>query len=103
MSPKDFINKLVQEENIKVPSYYDLTDESDFRAFCYDTLADYGYYINNDRIYQIQNEEKDPNGDIFEYRVKESGQVEYEFNFYNGGTCLEEQVYDLINIIEEEN
>lgn len=102
MSPKDFIDKLVQEKNIKVSSYYDFTNEEDIRDFCADVLLDLGYYINNDRIYQIINEEKDPDRDIFEYKVKENGQVEYEFKFYNGGTCLSEQVYDLINIIEED-
>ena len=98
-----FVSKLIEDYEIKVPAYYDLTVEQDFQYFCSGTIADdYEYYFSDKGIYKIDNTECDSDDDIFEYSKNEKGEVEYQFQFYNGGTCLSEQVDELIEKIEKD-
>lgn len=100
LSPKGFVFKLIEDNKVKPYEYYDLDDEGDFKEFCYDQLNELGYYISKNNVYKIDNTECDAESDIFEYNVNPDNSIDYQFMFYNGGTCLNEQVNELIDIIE---
>lgn len=100
LSPKDFVFKLIEDNKVKPYEYYDLSNENDFKEFCYDQIGELGYYISLSNVYKIDNTKCDAESDIFEYSMNQDNSIDYQFMFYNGGTCLEEQVEDLINIIE---
>lgn len=102
LSKRDFVNKLVDEGKMTIPSYLDINKIDDFNEFCRDEIVEYGFYFSGRNIYKIDNREVDPNDDIFEYSKKADGTISYQFKFYNGGTCFSEQIDDLIEIIEDE-
>lgn len=58
------------------------------------------YHLYNGNIYRIQNEEIDNSDDIFEYKIN-GNQIEYVLSFYNGGTCLYEQIQDILKESEQ--
>ena len=53
------------------------------------------YFIDSD-IYKIENNELDSDSDIFQYKELEDNSIEYNLRFYNGGTCLSEQIEEII-------
>ena len=82
-------------KNEKIPDYYD-----DVFDFIRDNTYKYPYFFGETTIYKIENQKLDPDDDEFWYQNK-GEEVEYSFRFYNGGTCLEEQVQELIEILEK--
>lgn len=81
-------------KNVKIPDYYENVLE-----FIRDNTDKYPYFFGENSIYEIENYALDPDNDEFWYQNK-GEEVEYSFRFYNGGTCLEEQVQELIKILE---
>jgi len=92
LTPKEFVLKLVTDEDIKVPSYYNLEDEEDFKEFSSYELLDYGYIVHNNEVFIINNTRCSDEDDIFEYKLRDSDTISYHFRFYNGGTCLNEML-----------
>ena len=77
-----------------IPNYYDnfieaLRDESE------------EFYFVNSNVYKIENNKLDGNSDIFQYKELEDNTIEYNFRFYNGGTCLSEQIKRIINKVDK--
>lgn len=58
------------------------------------------FYFYNDKVYQIVNKELDPDRDEFYFQPLADGTVEYIFRFYNGDTCLSEQVQEVLMSLE---
>lgn len=75
----------------KLPDYYDSWEEY-FRSESDD------YYIHNSKIYKIQDNEVDNSEDIFEYKINDN-KIEYVLSFYNGGTCLSEEIGDILDSV----
>ena len=88
------IEKFAESLNLgELPDYYDnweeyFRDESD------------DYHIYNANIYRIRDEEIDNSDDIFEYKIN-NGKIDYVLSFYNGGTCLYEQIRDILGEAEQ--
>lgn len=82
----------------KLPDYYD-----DWEEYFRDELTD-EYIIYRGNIFKINDTPEDASNDIFEYNIK-GNKIEYQFSFYNGGTCLYEQIMDVLEKaeIQEEN
>ena len=77
-----------------IPNYYDnfieaLRDESE------------EFYFVNSKIYRIENNELDDDSNIFQYKELEDTAIEYTLRFYNGGTCLSEQIEEIINKVDK--
>jgi len=102
LTPKEFVLKLVLDKEITVPNYYNLEDEDDFREFSNYELLKYGFVIHNNEIFSINNKEYEDEVDIFEYNLKDSDTIDYHFRFYNGGTCLEEKLEEVLEKINYE-
>lgn len=54
------------------------------------------FYFTDSDIYKIENNELDSDSDIFQYKELEDNSIEYNLRFYNGGTCLSEQIKEII-------
>lgn len=82
----------------KLPDYYD-----DWEEYFRDELTDV-YIIYSGNIFKVNDTPEDASSDIFEYNIK-GNKIEYQFSFYNGGTCLYEQIMDVLEKaeIQEEN
>ena len=48
------------------------------------------FLIIDDKIYQIEDTETDPDDDIVEVTKNKDGSYDYMLKFYNGGACLTE-------------
>ena len=77
-----------------IPSYCDnfieaLRDESE------------EFYFVNSKIYRIENNELDGDSDIFHYKELEDTTIKYNLRFYNGGTCLSEQIEEILNRVDK--
>ena len=99
LTPKEFVLKLVLDEEVEVPNYYNLEDEEDFKEFCSYDLLEYGFVIYKDGIFSINNKEYEDIDTIFEYNLRDSDTVDYHFRFYNGGTCLSEMLEEVLEKI----
>ena len=77
-----------------LPDYYNNWEEY-FR----NDVEDYIIYKGD--IFKINNTEEDASDDIFEYNVT-GDKIEYQFSFYNGGTCLYEQIIEVLEKAELE-
>lgn len=77
-----------------LPDYYDNWEEY-FR----DNIEDYVIYKGD--IFKINNKEEDASNDIFEYKIN-GDKIEYQFSFYNGGTCLYENIVEVLEKVELE-
>lgn len=58
------------------------------------------FYFYNDKVYQIVNKKFDPDMDEFYFQELADNSIEYSFRFYNGGTCLSEQVQEVLMRLE---
>lgn len=83
LSIKEFIKDKVGEV---LPKYYNSFEE----YFKYEFSEQ--YIIHNGNIYEIVDERLDDYEDIFHYEIKNENEIEYLFRYYNGGTCLREQI-----------
>lgn len=88
---QEFI-KLTKEEDL--PKGYDnfieaLRDESE------------EFYFIDSNIYKIENTELDGDSDVFRYKELEDNSIEYNLRFYNGGTCLSEQIQKIIDKVDK--
>ena len=90
----EFANNLVTEE---LPDYCE-----DVFEYIKDEQDKYPYYFSNENIYELKNKYIGSDDDIFDYTKIDKNTTEYQFRFYNGGTCLEEYVQELIEILEDE-
>ena len=100
LTPKEFVLKIVKDEEIEIPNYYDLENEDDFRDFSTQELLDYGYLVCKNGVFSINNTKCDDEADIFEYNLKDSDTVDYHFRFYNGGACFSEKLVKVIEKID---
>ena len=68
-----------------------------------EALRDYDseYFFINSNIYKIENMELDSDSDVFQYKELEDNSIEYNLRFYNGGTCLSEQIQKIINKVDK--
>lgn len=55
------------------------------------------FYFTDSNIYKIENTELDSDSDVFQYKELEDNSIEYNLRFYNGGTCLSEQIEKIIS------
>lgn len=78
-----------------LPGYYDGWEEY-FR----DNVKDYVVYKGD--IFKVNNIEEDSSDDIFEYKMN-GNKIEYQFSFYNGGTCLYENIIEVLEKVELED
>lgn len=79
----------------KLTKYYD-----DWEEYFRDELSD-EYIIYGGNIFKISNIEEDSSNDIFEYKISPN-KIEYQLSFYNGGTCLYEQLLEVLERAEIE-
>lgn len=89
----EFFKNISQEE---IPDYY-----KDIFEYIKDYQDKYPYYFSSENIYTIEDNYMDPYNYVFNYTKIDNKITEYQFRFYNGGTCLEEQIADLIREIEK--
>ena len=73
----------------ELPKYYDNWEE-----YFMDVVID--YQIHNGEIYKIEDTEFEDSYDVFDYRI-EGNKIRYDLCFYNGGTCLSENISDILN------
>ena len=68
-----------------------------------EALRDYDseYFFINSKIYKIENNELDGDSDIFQYKELEDNSIEYNLRFYNGGTCLSEQIERIVDKVSK--
>ena len=59
------------------------------------------FYFYNNKVYQIINKKFDPDMDEFYFQQLVDNSIEYSFRFYNGGTCLYEQVQEVLMSLEK--
>lgn len=59
------------------------------------------YFFINSKIYKIENNNLDGDSDIFEYKELEDNSIEYTLRFYNGGTCLSEQIGEILDRVNK--
>lgn len=78
----------------ELPKYYD-----DWEEYFIDNREDYIIYKGD--IFKINDTSEDPSNDIFEYKIS-SNKIEYHFSFYNGGTCLYENILEVLEKAEIE-
>lgn len=77
----------------KLDKFYD-----DWEEYFRDELS-YEYIIYGGNIFKISNIEEDSSNDIFEYKISPN-KIEYQLSFYNGGTCLYEQLLEVLERAE---
>lgn len=85
------------KNNLSVEEYFD-----DIQETFWQTGDDDKYIVTDNAVYEvIENEKDDPFGDLAE--VFKTGDNEYTFvtQFYNGGTCLMEQLEEMAERIEK--
>lgn len=76
----------------ELPKYYDSWEE----YFMNDVNDVNDYQIHNGEIYKIEDTVFENSYDVFDYRI-EGNKIIYELCFYNGGTCLSENISDILN------
>lgn len=54
------------------------------------------YQIHNGGIYKIEDTEFEDSFDVFDYKI-EGDKIKYNLCFYNGGTCLSENISDILD------
>lgn len=84
-------------ENKDLPSYYDTYEEY---------LLDENYRkitIQNGIVYRVEKEEVDPYSDIFNARMNENGEIEFEVRYYNGGCGFDEAIEEAVKNIKLKN
>ena len=59
------------------------------------------FYFVNSHIYKIEDNNLEEDSDIFQYKKLEDTSIEYTLRFYNGGTCLSEQIEEIINKVDK--
>ena len=59
------------------------------------------FYFIESNIYKIENTELDSDSDVFHYKELEDNSIEYNLRFYNGGTCLSEQIEEIISKVSK--
>jgi hypothetical protein len=91
LSFEEFAKQIVGNE---LPKYYD-----NFIEVIQDNIKKYPYYFHKSKIYKIENNEIDPGKDEFEFKQNEDKTIEYSFRFYNGGSCLNEQIEKVLSRI----
>lgn len=91
LSCEDFAKQIVGKE---LPKYYD-----NFIEVIQDDIEKYPYYFYNDKVYAIENKELDPDKDEFEFNQNQDETIKYSFRFYNGDTCLSEQIEKVLSKI----
>lgn len=79
----------------KLDKFYDDWEE----YFRYELSDEHIIYGGN--IFKINNIEEDSSNDIFEYKIRPN-KIEYQLSFYNGGTCLYEQLLEVLEKAEIE-
>ena len=77
-----------------------LSDSEDWEEYFRDELSD-EYIIYSGNIFKINNIEEDTSDDIFGYKISPN-KIEYQLSFYNGGTCLYEQLLEVLEKAEIE-
>ena len=58
-------------------------------------------YIKIAKNYRIENNDLGGDSDILQYKELEDTSIEYTLRFYNGGTCLSEQIKEIINRVDK--
>lgn len=96
LSPVEFARSIIGDKEVK---YYDMSNDEDVLEYFRDEYSEQ-YVIMNNTIYSIENKELDGDADIFQYEKLEDGSIEYLFRFYNGGTCLHEQIESVLEEVE---
>ena len=85
---EEFANSIGIKE---LPKYYD-----NFEEYFADEITE--YQIHNGEIYKIKDKELDNSYDVFDYRI-EGNKIRYDLCFYNGGTCLSENIADILDAV----
>ena len=59
------------------------------------------FYFVNSNVYKIEDNNLRDDSDILQYKELEDNSIEYTLRFYNGGTCLSEQIETIINKVDK--
>lgn len=94
-SLEEYCKKLLDDSGY----VYDYTEwKQDFDELMFDS-----YFIHEDTLYKIEDVERD---DVDEYleatKDKDTGIIEYNMRFYNGGTCLSEMLENYLKLCEDD-
>lgn len=73
----------------KLPKYC-----NDWEEYFIDNVED--YHIHNGNIYKIEDIRFEDSFDVFDYKI-EGNKIRYDLCFYNGGTCLYENISDILD------
>lgn len=79
--------------NKELPSYCDSYAEY---------LMDENYQkitIQNDIVYQVEKEEIDPDSDLFQAKINDDDEIEFEIRYYNGGCGFDEAIEEAVKNI----
>ncbi|MFO1442869.1 hypothetical protein KDN24_06525 [Bacillus sp. Bva_UNVM-123] len=81
-------------DNKELPSYFD-TYEEYLLDECYKEIT-----VQGGIVYHIEKEELDPYDEIFNSSIKDSGEIEFEVRYYNGGCSFNEAIAEAIENIK---
>lgn len=59
------------------------------------------FYFINSNIYKIENNNLGGDSNILQYKKLEDTSIEYTLRFYNGGTCISEQITEILNQVDK--
>lgn len=75
---------------------------------CYDNYLDclqdnfyQGYVVIDDKIYEVEKKDIDPDHNIFKGSLKSDGTIEFEVKYYNGGCGFGEAIDHVLDTIED--
>ncbi|HCL4447073.1 TPA: hypothetical protein N2D16_002678 [Clostridium botulinum] len=87
-----------QSERIcKENNFYELPDFCYTWEECLTSELYERYYINNNSLYVIESEQIDPEYDMFNAKINDNGEIEFEIRYYNGGCSLNEALDKAMN------
>ena len=94
---QDIAKRILDHHNEIVEDYYD----GDYLD-CLEDKFYQGYVVLDDKIYEVEKKELDPDGNIFKASLYSDGTIEFEVKYYNGGCGFDEAIDHAIDNMEEE-
>ena len=90
LSLNDVAKTILRERNKEIADYYDDALECLVDSF----YQEFFYHKKTETLYQLDNNEHEPDDEIIRAHKNKDGVIEYELRYYNGGAgfdeCLEE-------------
>jgi hypothetical protein len=95
---QDIAKRILDHHNIEFDDCYD-----DYLECLQDNYYQ-GYVVLDDKIYEVEKKELDPDSSLFKAVLYSDGTIEFEVKYYNGGCGFGEAIdhaYDNIRIKNE--